>query len=95
MQVAKFATKLLCPFILLQVADTVCRYQIYLALNASTHQGINVQCTNMGGEHMHFDKTLHLMEHSKFCLVLPGDSASTRRLSEIFMAGMSETKAAA
>ncbi|KAK9791369.1 hypothetical protein WJX73_000756 [Symbiochloris irregularis] len=27
------------------------------------------------------------MEHSKFCLVLPGDSQSTRRLSEIFIAG--------
>ena len=31
---------------------------------------------------------LSAMEKSRFCLVVTGDAMSTRRLSEIFMAGM-------
>lgn len=63
----------------------------YLALNATQphRRGVSMQCTDIegGDTHIEFDQSLHIMERSKFCLVLPGDSASTRRLSEIFMAG--------
>ena len=31
------------------------------------------------------------MEHSRFCLVLPGDTASSRRLTEVILAGASLT----
>ena len=50
---------------------------------------IKVGCTNreMGGEHVEFQAMLDDMEHSVFCLALAGDSPSTRRLSEIFLAG--------
>lgn len=50
---------------------------------------IDVQCSNpgLGGSHEPFQTMLNKMEHSQFCLALPGDSPSTRRLSEIFMAG--------
>ena len=37
--------------------------------------------------HVSFADMYHAMQHSIYCLVLPGDSQSTRRLSEIFMAG--------
>lgn len=65
------------------------RYQSWLALRDSWRQtkGVSVQCTDAGGLHLEFDQNLKIMEHSKFCLALPGDSASTRRLSEIFLAG--------
>ena len=41
-----------------------------------------------GGEHVSFQAMLHAMEHSQFSLALAGDSPSTRRLSEIFLAGV-------
>ena len=34
-----------------------------------------------------FEEMLRRMEHSVFCLVVAGDAQSTRRLTEIFMAG--------
>lgn len=34
-----------------------------------------------------FNVMLSDMEHTVFCLVLPGDAQSTRRLSEVFLAG--------
>ena len=50
---------------------------------------VRVKCTNaeLGGKHQSFKEMLGHMEHSVFCLALPGDSPSTRRLSEIFLAG--------
>ena len=52
-------------------------------------QDVRVKCTNkeMGGQHRTFKEMLAQMERSLYCLVLPGDSPSTRRLSEIFLAG--------
>ena len=38
-------------------------------------------------QHETFAVMLDHMQRSVFCLALPGDAASTRRLSEIFMAG--------
>lgn len=51
---------------------------------------VKVKCTNadMGGAHHSFQAVLARMERSIFCLALPGDAPSTRRLSEIFMAGL-------
>ena len=51
---------------------------------------VEVECTNpeKGGKHVSFKDMLHKMEHTVFCLALAGDSPSTRRLSEIFMAGV-------
>ena len=39
------------------------------------------------GGHIAFKHMLHATEHAVFALALPGDSPSSRRLSEIFMAG--------
>ena len=49
----------------------------------------DVQCTENEQGHVHqdFQVMLQKMERSVFCLVVPGDAQSTRRLSEIFMAG--------
>lgn len=49
----------------------------------------DIQCTENENGHIHqdFHVMLNKMEHSVFCLVVPGDAQSTRRLSEIFMAG--------
>ncbi|KAK9805794.1 hypothetical protein WJX73_000215 [Symbiochloris irregularis] len=67
------------------------RRKVALALNASAPhvQESSVACSDkfLNGTHKEFVQMLTEMEHSKFCLVLPGDSQSTRRLSEIFMAG--------
>jgi len=48
-----------------------------------------VECTDAeyGGEGVSFDALLAQMQDSKYCLLLPGDSASTRALSEMMMAG--------
>ena len=50
--------------------------------------GIDVTCTNVefNGQHQDFEEMMESMTDSKFCLALPGDSASTRRLSEIMLA---------
>ena len=50
---------------------------------------VRVRCTNreLGGQHHSFSSMLAHMERSIFCLALAGDSPSTRRLSEIFLAG--------
>ena len=65
--------------------------QILMAVkkHAVAASDLSVACSddNLGGKHHDYDQMLAAMEHSKFCLVLPGDSQSTRRLSEIFMAG--------
>lgn len=48
---------------------------------------IQVECSNadLGGQSP-FDQIFHSMSRSRFCLALPGDSSSTRRLSEIMLA---------
>ena len=48
-----------------------------------------MKCTDAeyGGEAAGFDTMLAEMQDSKYCLLLPGDSASTRALSEMMMAG--------
>ena len=50
--------------------------------------GIDVSCTNAeyGGKYDTFERMFECMSTSRFCLALPGDSASTRRLSEIMLA---------
>ena len=65
-----------------------CRSAVYNALHGVAPD-IKVGCTNseMGGAHVGFQQMLDDMEHSVFCLALAGDSPSTRRLSEIFLAG--------
>ena len=59
-----------------------------MAINSTFGEdtSVAVHCTEHGG-HADFPTMLNRMEHSEFCLVLPGDSQSTRRLSEIFLAG--------
>lgn len=51
--------------------------------------GTDIHCSEkeFGHPHEDFAVMLDKMEHSVFCLVLTGDAQSTRRLSEIFMAG--------
>ena len=48
-----------------------------------------VECTDAeyGMQHETFQDMLAGMQNSTFCLGLPGDAASVRRLSEMFMAG--------
>lgn len=50
---------------------------------------VEVKCTNreLGGQHAPFEDMFSAMSHSKFCLAFPGDAASTRRLSELMLAG--------
>ena len=71
-----------------------CRYRVFQAINATSGADptVDVHCSEReyGGRHDDFSGMLSKMEHSEFCLVLPGDSQSTRRLSEIFLAGASE-----
>ena len=78
--------------ILLTALPAWSRRETYHALkavaNATNATDLAVQCSDEpGGVHHAFEHMLAAMDHSKFCLVLPGDSASTRRLSEIFLAG--------
>ena len=49
---------------------------------------VDVSCTNreLGGQHATFTDMFDDMRNSTFCLALPGDSSSTRRLSEIMLA---------
>ena len=69
----------------------LCRYRVFQAINATSGADptVDVHCSEkeLGGRHEGFEGMLSNMEHSEFCLVLPGDSQSTRRLSEIFLAG--------
>ena len=49
-----------------------------------------VDCADRWSKHptwLNFQDAYAAMAHTVFCLVLPGDSSSTRRFSEIFMAG--------
>ena len=68
----------------------LCRLKIYEALR---HHGadVDVACSEkqFGGSDQfgEFEVMLSAMEQSRFCLVVTGDAMSTRRLSEIFMAG--------
>ena len=68
----------------------LCRFKIYEALR---HHGadVDVACSEkqFGGSDQfgEFEVMLSAMEQSRFCLVVTGDAMSTRRLSEIFMAG--------
>ena len=50
---------------------------------------VHVDCTNreLGGIHVPFRDLFTSMLHSRFCIAFPGDSASTRRLSEIMISG--------
>ena len=50
---------------------------------------VDVHCTNqqLGGENKPFTVMFDSMRNSRFCLAMPGDSASTRRLSEIVLSG--------
>ena len=65
-----------------------CRLKVAQALNGSGAD-VNVKCSesDLGGVHQEYEEMLSTMEHTKFCLALSGDSQSTRRLSEIFLAG--------
>ena len=65
-----------------------CRLAVFRAFEKSG-EDMKVGCTNkaLGGKHESFSDMLTAMEHSIFCLVLPGDSPSVRRLSEVFLAG--------
>ena len=46
-----------------------------------------LQLGKYGGEHAPFQQMLDSMSRARFCITIPGDAASTRRLSEIYMAG--------
>ena len=50
---------------------------------------IDVSCINteLGGREELFESMQESMSRSRFCLILPGDSASTRRLGESMLAG--------
>ena len=65
------------------------RADVVAALRANSHmQGVDVACTNEPNTpHEAFASTLAAMRDALFCLALPGDAPSTRRLTEIFMAG--------
>ncbi|KAK9805837.1 hypothetical protein WJX73_006156 [Symbiochloris irregularis] len=65
------------------------RLQTVFTVKAAHPQLASLGCSDghLGGVHKAFEDMLHGMEHSNFCLALPGDSQSTRRLSEMFMAG--------
>ena len=56
---------------------------------ANGGQDLDVECSEeeLGGSHEEYSLAFHKMERSVFCLVLPGDAQSTRRLTEIFLAG--------
>ena len=55
---------------------------------ANSTNEVKVKCTNgeLGGKHQEFNEMFQALSDSRFCLALPGDSASTRRLSEIMLA---------
>ena len=73
--------------------DNVGKRQRYQTVMALKDQGkdVYVYCSEpefgASSTHEKFTDMLDKMERSVFCLVLPGDAQSTRRLSEIFMAG--------
>ncbi|BDA47957.1 probable xyloglucan galactosyltransferase GT14 at C-terminar half [Coccomyxa sp. Obi] len=50
---------------------------------------VDVSCTDrqLGGRPLPFRSIMERMRNATFCLSMPGDSASTRRLSETIMAG--------
>ena len=50
---------------------------------------VDMECTNhdLGGTHVPFAEMFTSMSHSRFCMALPGDAASTRRLSELMLSG--------
>ncbi len=58
------------------------------ALAGAAVDDVDVACTNpeLGGAFDPFNRMFQRMSQSRFCLALPGDSASTRRLSEIMLA---------
>ncbi|BDA44690.1 hypothetical protein COCOBI_06-1680 [Coccomyxa sp. Obi] len=66
----------------------VMRHDVSLALG-KTGPNVDVMCTDkrFGGRFLTFAQVMQRMRSTLFCLVLPGDSASARRTSEIFMAG--------
>ena len=70
-------------------AAMMCRLRTYEAFGQSDDPRINVACSDpsLDGEHLTFEEMLSDMESAVFCLVITGDAMSTRRLSEIFMAG--------
>ena len=47
---------------------------------------VDVSCLQPG-VYTEFEVMLSKMEHTVFCIVIAGDAQSTRRLTEIFMAG--------
>ena len=55
----------------------------------SDGEDVDIHCSeeNLGGSHEPYAVAFDKMRRTKFCLVLPGDAQSTRRLSEIFLAG--------
>ena len=55
----------------------------------SSAPNVDVHCSNgqNNNGHVPFRDMLRAMEHSLFVLILPGDSPSSRRLSEVFLAG--------
>jgi hypothetical protein len=55
--------------------------------NAGNDTDIRCSEESLGGSHEEYAVAFRKMQHSIFCLVLPGDAQSTRRLSEIFLAG--------
>ena len=48
---------------------------------------VDVSCAMDRREHVPYANMSAAMTATRFCLALPGDSASSRRLSEIFLAG--------
>lgn len=71
-----------------------CRLKVFEALKGQGSD-IDVACSEkeFGGsdQFAEFEIMLAAMERSRFCLVITGDAMSTRRLSEIFMAGVQST----
>ena len=67
------------------------RKSIFPQVQALKNSGedVDVTCTEseLGSSHSSFEAMLNKMEHTVFCLIIPGDAQSTRRLSEIFLAG--------
>ena len=65
------------------------RRAVIAGISALDTHGIRVTCTNKehGGQEVKYVQSYQDMQRAKFCLILPGDSPSTRRLGESMLAG--------
>ena len=67
----------------------MCRHAFGTKFLMNMTEEVDVKCTDpeFGHSHESFQRMFGKMSRSIFCMAFPGDAASTRRLSEIFLAG--------